>query len=180
MGVSLVDSTVAVLKTTTFSNIDGIAMDKQGRYYVAHWGGNAVHRYNHDFLQAPVSITTGLSSPADIYYNIQTDTLGIPNSGNNTVKFIGFAPVSAVATVTTPISIAIYPNPASTILLISTEQPDKTLEILYISDYSGRQVQCPTEKSGNQYQITVKDLPSGIYTVTVRVDDQEQVLRFVR
>jgi hypothetical protein len=31
-----------------------------------------------------------MSNPADIYYNRTTDTLAIPNSGNNTVVFVGF------------------------------------------------------------------------------------------
>lgn len=85
--VSLVDSSQTVLKTTTLSNDDGIAMDGQGRVYISVWGTQSVYMLDSAFLNPPVQVVTGLSSPADICYNMANDTLGVPNSGNNTVNF---------------------------------------------------------------------------------------------
>ena len=51
-----------------------------------------------------MNVATGMSSPADIYYNTNSDTLAIPNSGNNTVSFIGFSPIINVACSLLPIT----------------------------------------------------------------------------
>lgn len=85
--VSLVDSSQTILKTTTLSNDDGIAMDNQGRFYISVWGTQSIYMLDSGFADPPLQVITGLSSPADIYYNLNNDTLGVPNSGNNTVKF---------------------------------------------------------------------------------------------
>src|SRR6185436_20506026 len=73
--------------TTTLSNDDGIAMDSQGRFYISVWGTQSIYMLDSAFADPPLQVITGLSSPADIYYNLNNDTLGVPNSGNNTVKF---------------------------------------------------------------------------------------------
>ena len=85
--VSLVDSSQTILKTTPLSNDDGIAIDGQGRFYISVWGTQSIYMLDSAFVDPPLQVITGLSSPADICYNINTDTLGVPNSGNNTVKF---------------------------------------------------------------------------------------------
>ncbi len=82
---------VTTLVTTSFSNIDGIARDGQGNYFISPWGNNSIQKYNSNFTVGPTSVTTGLSSPADIMYNTLGDTLAIPNSGTaNNVVFLGF------------------------------------------------------------------------------------------
>ncbi len=88
--VSMADSSVSVIATTNYTNCDGIAMDGAGNFFVSYWGAQSVVKFDNNFAN-PTVVASGLSSPADIYYNIYTDTLAIPNSGNNTVTFIGFA-----------------------------------------------------------------------------------------
>jgi SMP-30/Gluconolactonase/LRE-like region len=169
VGVSLADSSLTTLKTTTFGNIDGVAMDGAGRFYVAHWSGNAVHRYNNDFVAAPVAVATGLSSPADIFYNLQTDTLGIPNSGNNTVRFVGVTP-PPVSSVSTPASVALllYPNPAADYAVISAAEPiDLAHATLRITDASGQTWPCPATRQPNQWRLDLRALPVGWYLVTL-------------
>ncbi len=85
--VSLSDSSVNVLTTTNHNNIDGIALDPCGNYYVSVWGNNAIYQYDADF-SIPQILATGQSQPADIFYESDSQTLAIPNSGNNTVNFI--------------------------------------------------------------------------------------------
>lgn len=92
MELNLNDSSVSVLQATSYSNIDGIAKDDNNNYYIATWGNNSIIRYANNFGVAPEIVATGTNKPADIYYNVLTDTLAVPNSGNNTITFLNFAP----------------------------------------------------------------------------------------
>jgi hypothetical protein len=86
--MSMVDSTVTVLASTSYSNCDGIAKDNQGNYYVSSWGTSGIIKYSPDFSSSEV-ILTGLTQPADIFFNELSDTLAIPVTGANSVIFIG-------------------------------------------------------------------------------------------
>lgn len=82
---------ISVLTTTTLGNCDGIDLDSQGNFYVASWSPNRITQFNNDFSSfQTITVAGGLSSPADICYAIENDTLAIPNSGNNTVVYVGF------------------------------------------------------------------------------------------
>lgn len=82
---------VNVLTTTTLGNCDGIDLDSQGNFYVASWSPNRITQFTNDFSSfQTITVAGGLSSPADICYAIENDTLAIPNSGNNTVVYVGF------------------------------------------------------------------------------------------
>ncbi len=95
--ISLADSSVTTLATTTLSSCDGIAEDGAGNFYVSNWGAQSVVKFSNDF-STQSTVMTGLFSPADIYYNIYSDTLAVPNSsasGNNVV-FQSFAPATSI------------------------------------------------------------------------------------
>lgn len=89
--VSFADSTVSVLSTSNMSNCDGIATDGQGNFYISYWGGQSIRKYTNDFSSFTTVVSSGLSNPADIYYSIYNDSLGVPNSGNNTVTYYNFS-----------------------------------------------------------------------------------------
>ena len=144
--VNLNDSSVSVLAITNHSNIDGIALDACGNYYVSVWGNNAIYQYDANFTN-PQILATGQSQPADIFYESNSQTLAVPNSGNNTVNFI-----------------SINCTPSNT-----EEHKEKSS---YISDNylyceEGRKSlyntcgQLVWEKSGSI--INIEDLPTGIY-----------------
>ena len=87
--VLLSDSTVSTLVASSgLSSVDGITKDGAGNYYLASWSPTRITRYNNTFTTPTTAVGTGmgLSNPADIFYNVLTDTLGVPNSGsgNNT------------------------------------------------------------------------------------------------
>ncbi|MBK5284040.1 MAG: hypothetical protein JJE25_01435, partial [Bacteroidia bacterium] len=109
---------VTTLLTTAFSNCDGISRDAQGRYYVSNWGGQSIVRYDSAFSLAPATVVTGLSNPADIFYNTLDDTLAIPNAGNNTVTFFGFATSTGIDETKTEEMLNVFPNPATNKLTI--------------------------------------------------------------
>ena len=93
LAVDLVSGEVSTLVDGTgLGNLDGIDVDGSGRYYVSSWSPARITRYSADFTDAETVAdgTDGLSSPADISYAIELDTLGVANSGNSQVTFHGF------------------------------------------------------------------------------------------
>jgi hypothetical protein len=57
--ISLLDSTVSNLDTTTFNSPDGIVRDKNGYYYVGGYYLTAIYRFSPDFSGLPVPIFSG-------------------------------------------------------------------------------------------------------------------------
>lgn len=78
-----------VVQNTGVGNIDGIDADGDGNWYISSWSPTAkVTKYTNDFSSSETIIVPGISSPADICYAPETDTLAIP--GANQVLFVGF------------------------------------------------------------------------------------------
>ncbi len=169
LGIALADSSVSILKTTTLSNIDGVARDGSGRWYVASWGANAVHRINPDFSGSPQQVLSGLSQPADIYYNLQTDTLAVPNSGNNTVVFAGFAPVSATSELTETAVLQIFPNPAVDIVQVQLPATWRgEITNWQVIAANGQTYRVPLLQNENlRKTFSVRNLPAGVYQFIV-------------
>lgn len=115
--VSLVDSTVSTLVASSgLSSVDGITKDGSGTYYyLSSWSPTRITRYNNTFTTPTTAVGTGmgLSSPADIFYNVLTDTLGVPNSGsgNNTTYYYFGSPTSIDEASTEMFHFSISPNP---------------------------------------------------------------------
>jgi len=85
--VNLADSSITTVANTSYSNCDGISLDKFDNVYVSTWGIQSVVKFDINFANPPTVVTGSLSNPADIYVNRKTDTLAIPNAGNSTVTF---------------------------------------------------------------------------------------------
>ncbi len=167
---SLVDSTVTTLLTTSYTNIDGIARKANGDFYISTWGTNSVYKYNNDFTTTPVSIVSGLSSPADMYYNDLTDTLAIPNSGNNTLTFVGQSTVSLLDQNVSEVSI--FPNPSTNFLFL-TSSKNQIARIELINENGIISGIYPVEDSF-EVNIDVKNLQKGTYFV--RLYDNKKIL----
>ncbi|MBN1781075.1 SMP-30/gluconolactonase/LRE family protein [bacterium] len=88
------NGTVTQVAATSLGNLDGIAEDGAGRFYVSSWSTNAVYRFNSLFSDAPEQVSSGHNGPADIYYNKLSDILAVPNMNANTLDFISFEPQS--------------------------------------------------------------------------------------
>lgn len=144
--VSLSDSSVSVLANTNHNNIDGIAIDPCGNYYVSVWGNSAIYKYDANF-SSPQIFATGQSQPADIFYESNSQTLAIPNSGNNTVNFITINCITSI--------VEEHKSKPSYILdnyLYCEEGPKSLYNIC---------AQLVWEKSASK--INIEDLPAGIY-----------------
>ena len=90
---------ITLVAGTGLGNLDGIDDNGNGQYYVSSWSPTRITRYSAEFTEAETVVTGagGLSSPADISYAIELDTLGVANSGTDVVTFHGFgAPPSGI------------------------------------------------------------------------------------
>lgn len=109
--IDLSTNTVTTIITTTLGSCDGITRDAIGRYYVSNWSGQSIVRFDSAFAAPPATVVTGLSNPADIFYNAVDDTLAIPNAGNNTVTFYGFPSAVGISNLLPEHLVRIGPNP---------------------------------------------------------------------
>jgi len=170
------DSSVTTLYTlSAISNIDGITRDAAGYWYISTWGGNALRRFDPLFSAPPVSVMTGLTSPADIDINLAGDSIGIPNSGSaNNVVFYTI-PTMVDAPMAPAMLVPVYPNPASDLIVMeyNEEISNGTVEIY---DISGNLVN--TEFiNGKQIFIMRKGMPYGTYLAVLRNENGEVLRR---
>jgi hypothetical protein len=166
MQASLLDSAAAQLKATTLGNCDGIVRDNNGNYYVSAWSTQSAHRFDSTFTAAPTVAVSGLSNPADIYYNTENDSLVSPNAGNNTVTFhyLGTASPTAIS-LNSQSEIRFYPNPAADFLFIDNIDGESLSSEVY--DLQGRKLLSFEILSGDKPQINISDLEKGLYVLRV-------------
>jgi hypothetical protein len=165
MQAMLADSSVSQVVATTLGNCDGIVRDGNNNYYVSAWSSQSVHRFDSTFLTTPVAVVTGLSNPADIYYNLDNDSLVSPNSGNNTVTFhfLGTTSPTALEQIADN-SFSAFPNPAHNELFIDNGQSE--IERIEIWNLLGEKVLSQETHIGTSLlQLDISQLGSGIYIV---------------
>lgn len=143
--VSLVDSTVSTLVASTgLSSVDGITKDGAGTYYyLASWSPSSrITRYSSTFTGPTTVVSTGLSNPADIFYNVLTDTLGVPNSGsgnNTTYHYFGSA-TSVDESSTEMFHFSVSPNPIFKTAEIKYEIAEQGNVKIELFDVTGKSV----------------------------------------
>lgn len=178
--INMTDNTVSTIITTSFSNCDGIAVDGSGNYYVSIWGGQQCVKYNSDFSSSAIQVVAGLSSPADIYFNIPDLVLGIPNSGNNTVTFVQF---TLNLNEIKQSSLLVFPNPASTHVFIELQENAQTPELISVYDMSGKWVQSLGSETfsfeNNRVTMSCESLQSGAYYLQLHGLEQIELIRIV-
>jgi sugar lactone lactonase YvrE len=178
MQALLSDSSVSQVTATTLGNCDGIVRDGAGNYYVSAWNTNAVWRFTSAFA-SPTQVVSGLNSPADIYYNLSTDTLASPNSGNNTVTFHYMGVQTGTAPMGFSSGLSITPNPvqgAGPVLLQWTYTGNLIIEVM---DMQGRIVGEITEGFSNRAWLDTRFLRPGVYLVRVYAVEGQEVKKIV-
>lgn len=173
--MSLADSTVSTLYTTSTSNIDGITRDQQGNWYITTWGGSALRKFDPAFSAAPTSVMTGLSNPADIDINSAGDSIGIPNSGNaNNVVFYAVPGSLGTTTPVTPMqAMDCFPNPAVTEFKITLETAVENAQLI-LFDASGKKIS-EQAANGNTFTLSRNNLPDGFYYVALYNSAQQMI-----
>lgn len=86
--VSLSDSTVTNLVSSSVGNFDGVARDTSGNYYFTSWTTNSVHKYDKNFANSPVVVASGLNGPANVSYNPRGNLLIVPNFNSNSLVYV--------------------------------------------------------------------------------------------
>ncbi|MCK6648099.1 MAG: T9SS type A sorting domain-containing protein [Bacteroidia bacterium] len=183
--VSLTDSTVTTLVASSgLSSVDGITKDGVGNYFLSSWSPTRITRYSNTFTSPTAVVTTGLSNPADIFYNVLTDTLGVPNSGsgsNTTYHYFGSpTSIDEINNVTEPI---VFPNPISKSATITFEltQNEKVNVSLY--DEKGALVKMIAEeqmfKGKNTLFLNRAGLAAGSYFLKISTQDVIQTKKLI-
>lgn len=173
--------TVETLATTAVGSgsLDGIARDKQGRYYVSSWDAGSIIRYDSTFTSSTV-LASGFDGPADIFFNAAADTLVVPNFTRSTLDFIRISPptISSVQSNSSKeyaLALAIAPNPAHgySTLSFRLSQPMNvsisiinTLGQVIITKDIGHQ-----SAGDHQHLFDVRSLPSGLYSCRIQADN---------
>lgn len=185
--VDLSDNSVSTIVSTSVGNIDGIDEDNDGNYYIASWSPARIAKYDNLFANPPEIITTPfISSPADICYAKEIDTLAIP-SGGNEVVFVGFNTDTMVSPIRDILSedfqLSIFPNPITENSTVQFHLKDKTLVRLNVWNQNGQLVK--TLLNGQQMagKHTVSflgnNLPSGNYWLTLESDNVKKTIPFL-
>jgi len=172
--VSLIDSSQTILKTTTLSNDDGIAMDAQGRVYISVWGTQSIYMLDAAFANAPLQVITGLSSPADIFYNLGNDTLAVPNSGNNTVKFYNMSNILGLDHLQLATTDFLKTGIDGTDVFIEWKLETNATASLQMYSLTGSMISCEDVMSSGKNWIQKGKLTTGIYFA--RISAGEKVL----
>ncbi|MES2799069.1 MAG: T9SS type A sorting domain-containing protein [Bacteroidota bacterium] len=140
--VSLADSTLSTVTSTTLGNCDGIGRDAAGNYFVSAWSQQSIYKFDNAF-GSPQAVVTSLSNPADIYYNTLNDTLAVPNSQNNTVTFHFMGSSVGTSTIEPTLIQHIYPNPIQTDQVLTIQLTNSGHVSLKIYSLEGRLLSHP-------------------------------------
>jgi hypothetical protein len=90
--ISLVDTTVSTLVTTSLSYCDGITKDKYGNCYVTSWHTNRIYLFDSTFSGPPRSVYSNSCGPADISYDVKHGMLAIPLQSCNSWYLLPVTP----------------------------------------------------------------------------------------
>ena len=108
--VNMSDSTVSSIRTSTYRDFDGVVQDNHHNYYISSWGALGILKVD-SALTSVTQVVSGLSNPADIYYNLATDTLAVPNTSGDSVSFHFFGVVDTTAdTIIDSTNTSVNPN----------------------------------------------------------------------
>lgn len=170
--ISLADSSISLLLSTPFGSIDGIAKGKNGNFYISCWSNNSIQRYDSTFTgPATAMVTSGLTSPADIFYNQLSDTLAVPF--NNNVNFYYFGTLTnAHDSYNKFDNINIFPNPACE--SINIELPYSVDDIITFDLFEASEGKliyaAQPQIKGSNYSIDLREIQiaKGIYLLEIR------------
>jgi len=132
---------VTLITASTLGSCDGIAKDGAGNYFISSWTGNKITRYTNTFT-TPTTVVTGLTNPADIFYNTLTDTLGNPNSGTlNNTTYHYFGSTTAIdESEKNKLKLAVFPNPIGKTAEIKYETSAQGKVLIQLFDVTGKLV----------------------------------------
>ncbi|MCZ4407573.1 T9SS type A sorting domain-containing protein [Cryomorphaceae bacterium 1068] len=183
--VNLQTYQVSTLTGTSLGNCDGIDNDAADNYFVSSWSPLRISKFNSDFSGTPETIEApGISNPADICYAKEIDTLAIPNSGNNTVTFVGFEnPLSVRDRSDDRFQFGTIGNPITNQSYFQFTTTTHTQVALSILDESGKTVVTLIEgmRSPGEYKVLLNgvELATGIYFAQLRIGNDSSTKKII-
>ena len=174
--IDISTNVVTTLLSTSLSNIDGITRDGAGNYYIATWGGQNVLKYDSAFANPATSVTTGLSNPADLFYNTVNNVLAIPNSGNNTVTFLDLS--LGTNEFNSLNALAVFPNPANNEAFVKFDGNEIVSASYEIVNIEGKVVATTNlgEISNGQFSVDTSKFPTGVYYLTLKANGNSKTI----
>ncbi len=167
---------VTTAATTSLGSCDGIARDGAGNYYVSAWTQNAVYKFDAN-LSNPVAVVTGLTQPADIFYNVSNDTLAVPQTSADLITFHNFSSAS-LNEIATKLEFKLFPNPADEKINLSFELENSSDVNLIITTLNGQIVSETSfgtiESGSHMFAVDIADLAVGSYLFTLEGKDFRQ------
>lgn len=141
--ISLEDSTVTTLMSTSFRSPDGIVRDKYGYYYVGGYYLQAIFMIDPDFSQQPASFFPGTSM---VYptYDIRDHSLLITHYDANTWERVPLTTTGTGPLLNRPVDFLLQPaspNPFKSYTTIRFELQRRVLIRLEIFDSTGNLVE---------------------------------------
>ncbi len=164
--MSMSDSVISTLKTTSLGNCDGITRDPEGNWYVSSWG-NTLNKFDSAFTTGPTVVMSGLTSPADLGINASGDSVGIPNSGSaNNIVFYHIPLTTGINNNIEKNSVQVFPNPSSDKITVTLETPvvDGMIEL---TNLSGQMI-VSKKVSGVVFFLDRGNIASGNYLISVK------------
>lgn len=185
--ISLSDSVVSNILPSTVGDLDGIAMDKNGSYYITSWASQSALRYNHFFSGNPLTILSGLNGPSNLCYSSKNNTLAIPVYYFDSVIFL---PVNSIGINTVNEMLynysleQNYPNPFNPTTIIKYYLPESNkIVTLDVYDINGRKIKNLINQIQNKGHHEIifdgKKLPSGIYFYKLETDEFSNVKKML-
>ena len=178
--INLTTNAVTTILTTAYTNCDGITRDGVGNYYISTWGGQNVVQYDSAFANAPTVVISGLSNPADIFFNTVNNVLAIPNSGNNTVTFLD------LTLGTTEFewlkSLSVYPNPATSEAFVKFDISAPMTISYQIVNIEGKVITSNSlseSETNGTFAVDTSKLKTGLYFLTFTANKNSKTIPFL-
>jgi len=177
--LSLTDTSITTLLSSTPGIIDGIEMDNSGNYYLTSWVAGALLKYDHNFANQPQYVMSGLNGPSNLGFNRMHNILAVPVYNSDTVIFLSLSQTGIKLNGTKNINgfglYQNYPNPfnPSTVIKFDILKPGNIR--LNIYNTSGMLIETALNaqfKTGSyEYQWNGAKYASGVYFYTLSSDE---------
>ncbi len=180
--VDLTDYNLTTLLDTGLNSIDGIDHDEDGNFYISSWSPTRITKLSDDFTVEETITASGLSSPADISYAVEIDTLAIANSGNSSITYIYFGTADNVLeTEVQDLKLSVYPNPVTEQSYLEFNLSNsETCQVTIIDNQGNIVKEVLKEKLPNgthKILLSGLDLPVGNYLCELKTENNASTIR---
>jgi hypothetical protein len=187
--ISLTDSTVTTLISTTFNSPDGITRDKYGYHYMGGYYLSGLYKTDADFSYAPVNIFTGTSM---VYptYDPKTHSLLITHYNTNTWRRVPLISTGIVTDVESNdfTILPVFPNPTDTGVTINFELNRNAFVTLDIVNSAGTLIKSMLNQDKNAGNYSLKwngtdhqgnPAAKGVYYIRITIDGKTQTQKAI-